>query len=286
MSQDSLICAAHSVGGFLNHRGLSLAERCGAAAEGGFGCIGWALEDYERERARGRSDADIRAILADFDVKVAEVEFTTVGMAPGTHGEDWPRIRRDLLRLAGLVEARHLVCAACLPGEALADARAIARDYRSLCEDAAALGVLALLEAMPWSRIRSLGEAAEVVAMADHPAGGLVLDTWHFHRIGSQPIDVKSVPASFVRLIQISDAGPLDGDLFEDTVKRRLFPGEGGFPLVETLRMAAEHGVRAPVSVEVIGEAADRLTTAEMARRSFATTAAVLKEAGFEAMRC
>ncbi len=84
-----------------------------------------------------------------------------------------------------------------------------------------------------------------------------------------------------IRLVQISDAGPLVGDMFEDTVRRRLFPGEGDFRLVELLRRVAQLGVRAPVSVEVIGDTADQLTPAEMARRSCVTTEAVLAEAGF-----
>jgi len=37
------------------------------------------------------------------------------------------------------------------------------------------------------------------------------------------------------------------------------------------------------VSIEVIGEAADRLSATDMARRCFTSTASVLAEAGYEA---
>jgi len=281
---NALISAAHAIGGFCNHRQLSLAERCRAAAEGGFRAIGWALDDYRAERSAGRSDADILAILADHGVAVPEVEYLEVGAEAatgGTAGQD----RRDLLHLAALVQARHLVCVAPTASGLSPDQETrmrIVRDYRSLCEDAATVGVMPLLEAMPWSILASLAAAAEVVEMAGHSSGGLVLDTWHFHRIGSAPEDLCTVPADMVRLVQISDAGPMVGDFFEDTVKRRLFPGEGEFPLVETLRVAARHGVRAPVSVEVIGDAADRLTPSGVARRSLETTQAVLQAAGFD----
>jgi hypothetical protein len=40
------------------------------------------------------------------------------------------------------------------------------------------------IEPMPWSRLSTLAEAAQVVTMAGHSAGGIVLDTWHFHRVG------------------------------------------------------------------------------------------------------
>jgi hypothetical protein len=80
-----------------------------------------------------------------------------------------------------------------------------------------------------------------------------------------------------IRLIQVSDAGKPEGDLFEDTIRRRLFPGEGIFDLVGLFRFLERRGVSAPISIEVIGEAADRLSPLEMARKSFSTTASVLR---------
>jgi sugar phosphate isomerase/epimerase len=283
MDPDALICAAHALGGYLNHRGLMLAERCRAARAGGFRRIGWALEDYRRERREGRSDADIVAILTDEGIEVAEIEFSKVGTVTSQDGTDWAAVREALAHLASVVKPRHLVCAVGLPGES-GDHGAIVRDYRVLCGIAEDVGMLALLEAMPWSRISTIAAAGTIVAEADHPAGGIVLDTWHFHRVGGKPDDVRQLPAAFIRLIQISDAGPPVGDLFEDTVKRRLFPGEGGFALLDLLRAAAQHGVRAPVSVEVIGEVGDSLPVGEMARRSFVTTTALLEQSGFPAI--
>jgi len=281
MNPDGLICAAHAIGGLLNHRGLTLDQRCRAARDGGFRRIGWGLEDYRRERAAGQSDADIDATLDRHGVAVAEVEFVMIGTAGAADGPASAETRADLLRFAALVGARHLVCAAGGP-DAAPDVAAIVRDYRALCEAAGEQGTLALLEAMPWSRISTLAAAAEVVAAAGHPAGGVMLDTWHFHRVGGVPDDVLAVPAAMIRLIQISDAAAPVGDLFEDTIKRRLFPGDGSFALVDLIAALARHGVRAPVSVEVIGEAADRLPPADMARRSFTSTADVLAAAGYE----
>jgi len=282
MNPDGLICAAHAIGGFLNHRGLTLDQRCRAARDGGFRRIGWALDDYRRERAAGQADADILATLDRHGVAVAEVEFVMIGTGGSADGPDSAETRADLLHFAALVGARHLVCGAGGP-DAAPDLDAIVRDYRALCEAAAERGVLALLEAMPWSRISTLAGAADVVAAADHPAGGVMLDTWHFHRVGGVPDDVRAVPAEMIRLIQISDAGAPVGDLYEDTVTRRLFPGDGGFALVRLMQTLARHGVRASVSIEVIGEAADRLSATDMARRCFTSTASVLAEAGYEA---
>src|SRR4051812_23532478 len=49
-------------------------DRCAAAAAGGFAAIGIVPSVYEEARASGRSDDDLRAILADAGLVVSEVE--------------------------------------------------------------------------------------------------------------------------------------------------------------------------------------------------------------------
>jgi hypothetical protein len=62
------------------HRRLSFEEWCALAAEAGFRNIGWALDDYLREREVGTSDSDIRAISRAHEVHVAEIEFLKRGL--------------------------------------------------------------------------------------------------------------------------------------------------------------------------------------------------------------
>ena len=63
-----------------------------------------------------------------------------------------------------------------------------------------------------------------------------------------------SFPGQRIFAIQVCDAGPPQGRPFEDTMKRRLFPGEGEFPLATLIATLRLIGCQAPVSVEVFAD--------------------------------
>ena len=63
-----------------------------------------------------------------------------------------------------------------------------------------------------------------------------------------------SFPGQRIFAIQVCDAGPPQGRPFEDTMKRRLFPGEGEFPLATLIATLRLIGCQAPVSVEVFSD--------------------------------
>lgn len=63
-----------------------------------------------------------------------------------------------------------------------------------------------------------------------------------------------SFPGQRIFAIQVCDAGPPQGRPFEDTMKRRLFPGEGEFPLAALIATLRLIGCQAPVSVEVFSD--------------------------------
>ena len=63
-----------------------------------------------------------------------------------------------------------------------------------------------------------------------------------------------SFPGQRIFAIQVCDAGPPQGRPFEDTMKRRLFPSEGEFPLATLIATLRLIGCQAPVSVEVFSD--------------------------------
>jgi sugar phosphate isomerase/epimerase len=67
--------------------------------------------------------------------------------------------------------------------------------------------------------------------------------------------------------------------LFEDTVRYRMFPGEGELPLVEILEILLEKGLQ-EVGPEVFSDEADRLPSEEAGRRCGAGLRRVLEAAG------
>ena len=282
-----LICASHTLG-FRNHRNLTLDERCAAARAAGFEYIGWTLEDWRRERASGATPGQISATLSRHGVAVAEIEMLRGWAAPADTADpktsilyalgDWREQLEDVLHMNDCVKARHVVCA---PGDAerrLLPHEAVVENFAHICQRLAGVDLRAVIEFLPWSGLNSLGKAAGVVRGAGQANGGVVLDAWHHFRAGGTVRDVRDVPPETIGLVQVCDAAEPRGDPFEDTMMRRLFPGAGRFPLRELFAELASCGVNAPVSIEMLGEAADNLPVGQAAALSFQSAVEVCGE--------
>ena len=86
------------------------------------------------------------------------------------------------------------------------------------------------LEPLPFSNITDFRLAAELVAAADHPAAGLVVDIWHLERGPSTLADLAEVPGDKVFVVELNDApAPQSTDLFHDTIHHRVLCGSGTF---------------------------------------------------------
>jgi sugar phosphate isomerase/epimerase len=276
LGRHDLICANFTLGGL--EGSVDLETRAAAVSAAGFAHMGWLSEGYRAERAAGRSDADIRAILGHHGVRVAEIEFL-YGWSSLDPGFDW-REQEDLLyRLADVVGADHLNCGDVgLTGPMLPLEEVVER-FAGLCDRAAEHGLAVGIEYLPWSEIPDAARADEIVALAGRSNGGLVVDAWHQIRGPGDLDQLRAVPPEHVVVFQIDDAGPAQGDAADDTSHRRLLPGQGEFDLVGLIRLLDGLGVDAPVSVEILSDEFSALHPADAARQAFAATTAVLEAA-------
>ena len=87
-----------------------------------------------------------------------------------------------------------------------------------------------------------------------------------------------SFPGQRIFAIQVCDAGPPQGRPFEDTMKRRLFPGEGEFPLATLIATLRLIGCQAPVSVEVFADPLSPEQQASTATKAAESARSLLKE--------
>ncbi len=258
-----------------------LVERARAAAEAGFAGLSLLVDDHRRARESGLSDAELRAVLADHGLAVAELDPLLTwlpGPTPGrgvvegarallAHAED------DFYRVADALGARSINAALADPGELDAVADAFAR----LCDRAAAHGLLVHLEFLPWTRIGDAATAARIVERAGRVNGGVMLDAWHHFRSGSPD---TAIPSARVLGIQLSDApARAEPDPITETLHRRLVPGEGDADLVGLLRHLAAGGCTAPIGVEVFSDALAALPVRQVARRLAAAARRILATA-------
>jgi sugar phosphate isomerase/epimerase len=265
-------------------REATFAERVGAAVAGGFAGLSLWGRDYSRARRSGLSDADLRALLADNGLAIAELDLAWSWL-PGASEIHIPAEldteelfaydEADLFRIAEAVGARSINAIDVFGGDWSVDDAAAA--FAGLCDRAASHGLLVHIEFLPWSRIPNAAAAWEIVRRADRPNGGVLLDAWHFFRSGGDLAALRAVPGDRVFGLQLDD-GPTEpeADLPTASLHERRLPGEGELDLAGLLGTLREIGVVAPVGVEVFSDELHRLDPAEAGQRVAAATRDVL----------
>jgi 4-hydroxyphenylpyruvate dioxygenase len=257
----------------------SFREKVEAAAAGGFRAITLWPHDYRRAREAGLGDAELRRILADHGVAVADLD-PLLTWLPSEREAAARSIagaasEEEFYRIADALGARSLNI--CQGFGTSVDLDAAAEALRGVCERAAAHGLLVTLEFLPWSGIPDAATALEIVRRADHPAATVMVDTWHHFRGSCDMAQLRAIPAAKVGSVQINDAPARPGaDLVQESLEERLLPGEGEMPLLEMLAILDEIGARAPIGVEVFSKALDALPPIEVGRRAGAAARRVL----------
>jgi len=255
-------------------RGIPFLDRLDAASGAGFGAISLWGRDYRGARHEGYSDADLRSMVEDHGLAVAELDpawwwtpgARDVHIPPEVDPVDVFRYDEDeLLRIAELFGARSINAADVLGGDWSREEGAAG--FADLCDRAAERGLLVHLEWLAWSKVPDLGAALEIVLLADRPNGGLNIDMWHCARTGTTTDELRGLPGHLVLAIQIDD-GPAaaEDDLVDATLHHRRLPGEGDFDLLGYLRALKDAGSCAPVGVEVFSDDLHALGSGAAAR--------------------
>ena len=268
-------------------RHTSFVDRLAAASAAGFAGISLWGRDYTAARAEGHTDTDMRTLLHDHGLAVAELDpawwwlpgAREIGASlagPADTEDVFAYDEADLFRIADVLGARSLNAVDVFGGDWDLDAAAEA--FAGVCERAGEHGLLVHLEFLPWSRVPDVNTAWEIARRAGRANGGIAVDAWHFERSASTLDDLAAVPRDRVLGIQLDD-GPAapEADLVAATLHHRRLPGDGDFDLVALCDTLA--GSPAPVGVEVFSDELQALGPAEAARRAAATTRAVLARA-------
>lgn len=249
-------------------RMADLPTRVAAAARAGFTGIGLRVSDYLNADL---ADGQIRDLLDEHGLRVLELE----------HNWDWAvgqdPVEETMFHLAEAIGLRHLN----VPMFEAHPHADLVEPFGALCDRAAEHGVLVGFEFLPYSHVRTLGQAWEVVAAANRPNGGITLDLWHWFRSGATPDDLAGIPASVITTVQLCDVQPEpEPDMTEEARHRRLLPGHGAGDTPGVLGALRDHGVTAPMSVEVFSDDLDARPTDVTAGLSFDAGAEVLHGAG------
>src|SRR5262249_39630115 len=236
-------------------------------------------DDYTACRAAGLSDAEMRRVLDDHGIQLAELEFLFDWWRSDERGS-LARVAEDrLYAMADAFGARHLNVGDIAPKGELAPFALVAERFAALCDRAAAHGLLVAIEFLPWTDIADATAAWEIARLAGRRNGGILVDSWHYFRGGADAARLRAVPAERIFVVQLDDAeADPGGESWEGTLHRRL-PGEGTFDLVGLIRLLVDMGVQAPISVEIISPEHPARPLTEAARLAHDTSRAVLARA-------
>lgn len=147
-----------------------------------------------------------------------------------------------------------------------------AAQLRRLGDLARGYGIRIAFEALAWGRfVDDYRRAWRIVELADHPAVGVCLDSFHILSRGHDPAAIADIPPEKIFFVQLADAPRLSMDVLSWSRHHRLFPGEGDFDLVDFTARIVTAGYTGPWSLEVFNDTfrqTDARRTARHARRS------------------
>src|ERR671915_116393 len=130
-----------------------------------------------------------------------------------------------------------------------------AADFRELGERAARRGLRVGYEALAWGRyVNDHRDAWEIVRRADHPAIGLILDSFHTLARKIDVGSIRAIPGDRIFIVQLADAPLIDMDLLYWSRHFRNMPGEGGLPVTDFMRAVAVTGYDGPLSLEIFND--------------------------------
>ncbi|MFM2300284.1 MAG: hypothetical protein RLZZ84_20 [Pseudomonadota bacterium] len=147
-----------------------------------------------------------------------------------------------------------LVCSSCSP-QADGDRGRILADLAEAGERAAARGLRIGYEALAWGRhVNDHRDAWALVRDVDHPALGLVLDSFHSLSRKIPSSSIGDIRADKLFIVQVADAPLLDMDYLGWSRHFRCMPGQGEFPLDDWADAIRKIGYQGYWSLEIFND--------------------------------
>jgi len=255
---------------------LTLRARIEAASSAGYRGFGLLSDDLPVAVAE-YGLTGIRTMLADNGMKYLELEGIPFWWSDGPEREQSDRVRHSLLKAAELLGARHIKVTPDGTDRPW-DRGHWVQKFAELATQAQDVGVRLGIEFFPWSNIKTLHDGLQLVADAGNDAGGVVIDTWHIARAHTPVADLASVPPDRIVGVELNDADEqVIGTLFQDTVHRRRYCGEGVFELPAMIAALRTAGWTGPWGVEILSDEHRSLPVEQALRRAAASARNVLE---------
>ena len=226
-------------------------ERLRAVAEAGYVGLGFSQGDLEvfRETIGFQAIRDEADRLGLDRIEVELVSDWWLDPAESSWKPTW-----DLLIEAGRALRSPSIKVGTAFGEPAEDLGIFVEPLRRLADEAASIGARVGVEPLPFGRIATLPQGADLMELVDHEAAGLFVDYWHVFRAGTSLAEFEAaLTHSMIVGVELNDAdAEVVGTLFEDTRDRRRFPGEGAFDVPGFIDSLRRLGWAGPWGIEML----------------------------------
>jgi len=252
----------------------SLQERAEVSAKAGWKGLGFSHADL-MVTAQKIGLKTAKQILDDNGIKHREIEFLVDWYLDGEKRKASDVQRVEMLQTAQAIGARKIKIAPGLHDYTPANIPVMRDAFAGLCEDARKYDVTIVMEIMPFSNVATIDTALAIIAGANQPNGGILVDNWHIQRGGMPYSEIAKIPPQFLKAVELDDAlEEVQGTLWEDTIYHRLLCGEGCFNPPEFIKEVQQVGYEDYYGVEILSQVYRKLPLEEIARRAFETTMA------------
>ncbi|HEX8168546.1 MAG TPA: sugar phosphate isomerase/epimerase, partial [Beijerinckiaceae bacterium] len=200
--------------------------------------------------------ADVRRMAADLGLEIITFQpFRDFEGMPEPHrSKAFSRAERKFDVMEELSCGLLLVCSNVSP-DSLGGIDRAAADFRELGERAGRRGLRVGYEALAWGRhVNDYRDAWEVVRRADHPAVGLVLDSFHALVRKTDLRPMPAIPKDRIFLVQVADAPLLEMDYLSWSRHYRCFPGQGDLPVDAFMEALQATGFDGLLSLEIFND--------------------------------
>jgi sugar phosphate isomerase/epimerase len=225
-------------------------EACAAAAWTGFGLLHADLEFA----LRSVDLPYLRRTFEDCGITYVELEFLGDWWTDGERRRESDARRDLLLRAAEGLGAGAIKVGGEL-GDEPVDPERFREEFDRLATQAADAGTRIAIEPMPMSNLATIAAGAELVTEVGNPAGGLCVDLWHVERAGTTMEELREcLPIERTFVVELDDAAASvdPRGLWEDTIDRRMLPGEGDLDVAGFVEVLDDLGWDGHWGVEII----------------------------------
>ncbi|MBJ9984920.1 sugar phosphate isomerase/epimerase [Acinetobacter sp. S40] len=225
---------------FLTVADVSPVEAVKIAAECGYAAVGLRL----LPAAPNEADYPIlidpallketKAALQDTDVQVADVEIIRI------EPEFEPKKYLQFLDVAQQLGAKHILIAGNDPEHGR-----LIQNFAQFCELSKQYGLSCDLEFMPWTDVKNLLQAEQIVKASGQDNAAILIDSLHFDRSDSTLEQIKALNPQYLNYVQLCDGfakyDPSDTGLIKIARSNRLVPGQGEIDLISLIRALPEN---------------------------------------------